>query len=247
MTTASITADEISELNERFAGKDPSEILAWALERFGERITLACSLGREDTALLDMAAKAAPENVTAQAFVLDTGRLHEETYETLMMCRDRYAGRADLTVMFPKAASVEALVRKKGPYSFYDSIDNRKECCGIRKVEPLRRALADKDAWITGLRRAQSVTRTDAKLVEIDEAHGGILKINPLVDWSTEQVQEYVQANKVPVHPLHAKGFPSIGCQPCTRAIQTGEDERAGRWWWEDPSNKECGLHVKES
>ncbi len=240
MTAASITADSIAAINAQLEGRSPQEILAWAYEKFDvDKISLACSLGAEDVALLDMLAKIKPG---ARAFVLDTGRLHEETYETLMMVRGRFDLRID--VLFPQAEAVQSLMNAKGPYSFYDSIENRKECCHIRKVEPLGRALAGLDAWITGMRRAQSVTRADTPLVEIDEAHGGIVKINPLAAMSEDELNQYNRDQKVPLNPLHAKGFPSIGCAPCTRAIQAGEDIRAGRWWWESPDNKECGLHV---
>ena len=234
-----LTTDRIEQLNQQFAGQPPEHILKWALNEFGDQISLACSLGAEDVALLDMLAKIKPG---ARAFVLDTGRLHEETYETLMLCRDRY----DLKIecYFPQSEAVQELLNSKGPFSFYDSIENRKECCAIRKVEPLGRALNGLGAWITGMRREQSVTRADTPLIEVDAAHGNILKLNPLAEWSEEQVNGYNRANKVPVNPLHAKGFPSIGCAPCTRAIQAGEDVRAGRWWWESPDSKECGLHV---
>jgi phosphoadenosine phosphosulfate reductase len=234
-----LTQQSVAELNRQLAGQPPQAVLEWALDRFGDRVALACSLGAEDVALLDMLAKIRPGS---RAFVLDTGRLHEETYETLMLCRQRF----DLKIecYFPQSAGVEALLNEKGPFSFYDSVENRKECCHIRKVEPLQRALSGLDAWITGMRRAQSVTRADTQVVELDTAHGGILKLNPLVDWSEEQVFAYNREHRVPVNPLHAKGFPSIGCAPCTRAIQPGEDIRAGRWWWESPDNKECGLHT---
>ena len=179
---------------------------------------------------------------TARVFALDTGRLHDETYLTAERVRMKY----DLEIqwMFPQREAVEQLIRVKGLYSFRDSLDNRHECCGIRKVEPLGRALAELDAWFTGLRREQSVTRTEGAEVEIDAAHGGMTKVNPLIGWTMEQVRAYAKANAVPVHPLHDKGFPSIGCAPCTRAIQPGEHPRAGRWWWEDPENKECGIHL---
>ncbi|MCR9144848.1 MAG: phosphoadenylyl-sulfate reductase [bacterium] len=238
MTTGTHTADKIAKINQELEGQSPQAILEWALKSFGDKISLACSLGAEDVALLDMMAKIQPG---ARAFVLDTGRLHEETYETLMMCRSRF----DLKIetFFPQAPAVQNLLNAKGPFSFYDSIDNRKECCHARKVEPLGRALNGLDAWITGMRRAQSVTRADTPIVEIDAAHGDIIKVNPLAAWSEGELDAYNREHKVPLNPLHAKGFPSIGCAPCTRAIQAGEDVRAGRWWWESPDNKECGLH----
>lgn len=235
----------LDELNARFAQATPQELLRWAVETFqrerpGDRVTLACSLGMEDTALVDMLCKATD---APRIFVLDTGRLHEESYETLDSLRSRY--KIPVEVMFPQPEAVQELTRNKGMFSFYESVENRKECCGIRKVEPLRRALADVDAWITGLRRSQSVTRADIRKIELDEAHG-ILKLNPLADWNENDVQAYIKAEGVPVNPLHARGFPSIGCQPCTRAIQPGEDVRAGRWWWEAADSKECGLHIKK-
>lgn len=215
------------------------EALSWAYHRFGDRVSFACSFGAEDVALLDLISKHAPG---LRVFVLDTGRLHEETYNVMEACRERYG--IEFEVCFPQTSAVEELLRAKGPHSFFESIENRKECCGIRKVEPLFRALANQDAWITGLRRAQSVTRTDLPIVETDESHGGIFKINPLAAWSEEDVWAYIRANRVPYNALHDRGFPSIGCAPCTRAIAPGEDVRAGRWWWESPEHKECGLHL---
>jgi len=151
----------------------------------------------------------------------------------------------DIAWLFPAQKPVEELVRLKGPYSFRDSLENRHECCGIRKVEPLGRALAGLDAWITGLRREQAVTRSEAREVEVDDAHGGIAKVNPIVTWSAAEVRAYADERRVPIHPLHDKGYPSIGCAPCTRAVAPGEHPRAGRWWWENPENKECGIHVR--
>jgi phosphoadenosine phosphosulfate reductase len=219
---------------------DASSVLRWAVERFGSQVTLASSFGAEDVVLIDLLAQIDPK---AKIFVLDTGRLHQETYDVMEQCRQRYGVSFD--VYFPKSESVEELLSHKGPNSFYQSIENRKECCGIRKVEPLRRALDGKKAWITGLRRAQAVTRASLPKAEIDFTHGGILKLNPLAEWSEEQVWAHIRANDVPYNALHDAGFPSIGCAPCTRAIKPGEDVRAGRWWWETPEQKECGLHVK--
>lgn len=235
----------VADLNRRHAGASPQEILRAVLAMDPERTVLACSLGIEDTVLLHMQVEEARKlGKTARAFVLDTGRLPEDSYATLEDCRQKYG--AVLDVFFPDASAVESLVRAKGPYSFYESIENRKECCRVRKVEPLKRALAGRTAWITGLRKEQSVTRSDTPLFEMDEAHGGILKVNPLADWTEKMVYDYAAAHNVPVNALHRKGFPSIGCEPCTRAVQPGEDVRAGRWWWENAAQKECGLHVKE-
>lgn len=231
----------LADLNVIFASKPPEELLQWAVNEFGSNLTLACSLGAEDMVLVDMITKVDPQ---ARIFVFDTGRLHEETYATMERARERY--NIEFESYFPNTSSAENLVRSKGPVSFYKSVENRKECCFIRKVEPLNRALSNVDAWITGLRRAQSVTRTSLEKLEIDLDHSGIIKLNPLADWSEEQVWEYLRSNEVPWNPLHDKGFPSIGCAPCTRAVSPGEDLRAGRWWWENPEQKECGLHVRQ-
>lgn len=240
-----IDSSIVAGLNERHASASAEEILRAGLEIDPDRTVLACSLGIEDTVLLHMLVQeAAKLGKQARGFVLDTGRLPEESYGVLEDCRQKYG--AVLEVFFPAAASVERLVHEKGPYSFYESVENRKECCRIRKVEPLRRALAGKSAWITGLRKEQSVTRSDTPLFELDETHGGILKVNPLANWTEKMVYDYAAAHNVPVNALHRKGYPSIGCEPCTRAVEPGEDIRAGRWWWENAAQKECGLHVKE-
>jgi phosphoadenosine phosphosulfate reductase len=177
-----------------------------------------------------------------RVFTLDTGRLNDETYEVMDATRFKYPD-VPIEVMFPERDRVEALVREKGFYSFRESIENRKECCAVRKVQPLKRALADVRAWMTGLRRDQSVTRTEMQTVEWDEGNG-IVKVNPLIEWTNDEVWAYIKQNKVPYNKLHDQGFPSIGCAPCTRAIKPGEDIRAGRWWWENPEYKECGLHA---
>lgn len=235
-----LTENPIEELNQRFEPLTPQDLLRWALETYGRDVALACSFGAEDVALVDMLARL---DATARIFVLDTGRLHEETYQVMDRCRERYG--IEFEIYNPQTADLQAMLRTKGPLSFYESIENRKECCGIRKVEPLRRALSDKRAWITGLRRAQAVTRVSLPKIEVDDTHGGILKLNPLATWSEEDVWQYIRVNGVPYNKLHDQGFPSIGCAPCTRAIRPGEDVRAGRWWWESPELKECGLHVK--
>jgi phosphoadenosine phosphosulfate reductase len=218
----------------------PQAVLAWAAARFGDRLALACSMGAEDMVLLDMLVKIQPR---ARVFLLDTGRLHQETYDLMERVRERYG--IEFEVHFPRTGAVEGLLREKGPNSFYQSVEARRECCHIRKVEPLSRALAGLDAWITGLRREQAVTRSEVAVVEEDADHGGTLKINPLVSWTEAQVWDYISEHNVPYHRLHDEGYPSIGCAPCTRAISPGEDVRAGRWWWENPEQKECGLHVR--
>jgi phosphoadenosine phosphosulfate reductase len=221
--------------------KTAQEIVRWAVQQFGNRVALASSFGAEDVAIIQMLVQATP---TPRIFTLDTGRLNQETYNVMDKIREKYT--VSIEVMFPKAEAVEQMVREKGLNLFYHSIDNRKLCCGIRKVEPLNRALATCDAWITGLRRDQVVTRAAVRKVEIDTDHNGIVKINPLADWTWEQTMEYVKKNQIPYNVLHDQGYPSIGCAPCTRAIQPGEDFRAGRWWWERPEQKECGLHVSK-
>lgn len=198
---------------------------------------LATSLGAEDMVLTDLIAKHAPD---IEIFTLDTGRLNPETYRALQQVTDRY--ERPIRVVFPRSESVERLVASQGINGFYDSVDKRKACCEVRKVEPLARALEGKRAWITGLRRAQAVTRRTLPVREFDTAHG-IEKFSPLADWQEEEVWAYIRVFGVPYNALHDRGFPSIGCQPCTRAVEPGADVRSGRWWWEDPSSKECGLH----
>jgi len=215
-------------------------LVRWAHDQFGSRLTLACSLGAEDIVLLDMLCDVTD---SPRVFVLDTGRLHEETYRTIERCRERFG--IEFEVYSPREVPLQNLLRQKGPLSFYESIENRHECCGIRKVEPLQRALADVDAWMTGLRRQQSITRSELPTIENDEAHRGIWKLNPLANWSEEQLWSHIRERGLPYNKLHDLGYPSIGCEPCTRAIKPGEDIRAGRWWWESPEHKECGLHVR--
>jgi phosphoadenosine phosphosulfate reductase len=229
---------DIDGLNGRLIGANPEDVLSWALEAFPGRVALASSFGAEDVALIDLLARTGKPY---RVFLLDTGRLHEETYDLVDRVRSRYGVKVE--VYSPRTELVEGLTTANGFGSFRLSVENRKECCFLRKVEPLRRALSTVDAWITGLRRSQSVTRAEIQVVEIDQDHGGIAKINPLVNWSEEDVWSYIRANDVPYHPLHDQGYPSIGCAPCTRPIQPGDDVRAGRWWWESPEHKECGLH----
>jgi len=233
------TAPQLREHNAAVAGAGPARILEAAARAFHPDLAFACSLGLEDMVLLDLMAAL---EIRPRVFFLDTGRLHQETYDTLAAARQRYG---PIQVLFPQAAAVEALVAAKGPNSFYDSLEDRKECCRIRKVEPLGRALAGASAWITGLRRDQAATRGELAVFEADAANGGLTKISPLLDWTLEQTWAYLREHKVPHNPLHDLGFPSIGCAPCTRAVAPGEDLRAGRWWWENPEHKECGLHAR--
>ncbi|WAM28790.1 phosphoadenylyl-sulfate reductase [Myxococcus sp. NMCA1] len=213
------------------------DLLAWAERRFGARAAIASSFGVEDMVLIDLARQHAP---SLRLFTLDTGRLPPETYELMEVVRKRYG--VTVETYFPERARVEALESTKGYFSFRHSLEARKECCAIRKVEPLSRALAGQQAWVTGLRREQSVTRTDVATLEVDGAHG-LLKLNPLARWSSRDIWAYVRAKSVPYNALHDRGYPSIGCAPCTRAVKPYEDERAGRWWWESAENRECGLH----
>ncbi|MFU8857417.1 MAG: phosphoadenylyl-sulfate reductase [Deferrisomatales bacterium] len=220
----------------------PPEILRAGIEAAGGPVALACSFSAEDLVVLDLIQGLPPSaREGVRVFALDTGRLDEETYETAEAVRLRYGVPIDW--YFPRREAVERLEREKGLYSFRDSLENRHECCGVRKLEPLGRALRGLAGWITGLRREQSVTRTDLAPIEVDEAHGGILKINPLLDWTWDRVWGYVQEKGLPVNRLHLQGYPSVGCAPCTRPVAPGEHPRAGRWWWESPEHKECGLH----
>ena len=214
------------------------EIIRAGREFAGDKISIACSFSIEDVVLVDILQKHFPQ---VAVFAIDTGRLPEETYEVTESIRQRYGISIDW--YFPQREAVEKLEREKGLFSFRESIDNRKQCCAIRKVEPLNRALNGLDGWLTGMRREQSITRAELQPLEIDEMHGGILKINPLAWWDEQKVRDYADKHRLPVNRLHHLGYPSIGCAPCTRAIKKGEDARAGRWWWEDPNHKECGLH----
>lgn len=224
---------------ERFNDQTAQEVLSWVLETYGDKVALASSFGAEDMVLADMLAKLDPK---ARVFTLDTGRLAQETYNVMDEARRRFG--MTIESFFPQTAAVEEMENEHGPNLFYNSIEQRKLCCNVRKMEPLRRALSELDAWITGLRREQAVTRTGVAKVETDEANR-MIKINPLVDWSEEQVWVYIKENNVPYNALHDQGYPSIGCAPCTRPVKPGEDIRAGRWWWESPEQKECGLHTK--
>ena len=201
----------------------------------------ANSLGAEDMVITDLIAKGGH---AIEIFSLDTGRLPAETYTLLQKTGETYPA-VPVKIYFPNTAATEQFVNQHGINAFYDSIEMRKECCRIRKIEPLQRALAGKKAWVTGLRRQQAATRTDLAEQEYDRDNG-LEKFNPLIDWTEKEVWEYIRGNNVPYNELHDKHYPSIGCAPCTRAISMGEDVRAGRWWWENPETKECGLHVKK-
>jgi len=232
--------ERIDSWNEELGTKTPEEVLRYFLDNFGGKITLGSSLGAEDQAITDMLVKLGG-NFTV--FTLDTGRLFPETYALIDKTREHY--NLEIKVYFPFPKHVEEMVNEKGVNLFYRSIEDRKRCCYLRKIEPLKRALPGNEVWITGLRKDQSLTRFYTRLVEWDETFQ-IIKVNPLLKWTEKDVWKYIREHHVPYNELHDQGFPSIGCQPCTRAIQPGEDPRAGRWWWESPEHNECGLHVKE-
>lgn len=230
----------LESLTEQLHGLSNIDALRTLAELFPGEVVFSTSLGYEDQVITDLIlANAIPIRI----FTLDTGRMFAETYSVWKKTNDRYATK--LEAYFPDRSAEESLMTTKGPYSFYDSVENRKECCGIRKVEPLNRALTGQKIWITGIRAEQSANRQSMPQLEWDAAHA-LFKFHPLMDWTFDEVKQYIKDNHVPYNPLHDRGFVSIGCQPCTRAIQLGEDFRAGRWWWEDNSKKECGLHSHE-
>ena len=224
---------------EHIESASAKQVLEWSLETFQPRIGLCTSFAAEGVVLIDMLTKLTNR---VRVFTLDTGRLMPETYAIIEAIRERYD--LEIEVFFPRTEAVEAMTREEGVNLFYRSVEARKRCCAVRKVEPLERALAGLDAWIAGLRRDQAETRTAVRKVEIDEAHGGIVKINPLADWTWSEIWSYIRAHDIPYNALHDLGYPSIGCAPCTRAVAPGEDQRAWRWWWEeDRAATECGLH----
>lgn len=231
---------QIEALNEQLKQASAQEVVNFFLAQFQGWIALSSSLGAEDQVLTDMVVKA---DNHARIFTLDTGRLFPETYDLIDATNKKYGIKIE--VFFPSASDVESMVRTGGINLFYDSIENRKQCCHVRKIMPLKRAFSGLDVWICGLRKDQSITRFYSKLVEWDE-NNGLLKVNPLISWREKDVWEYIRTHNVPYNVLHDKGFPSIGCQPCTRAVAKGEDVRAGRWWWELPEHKECGLHARK-
>jgi len=228
---------DIQFLNNRLETLTLEEVLTECYTIFDGQLAFASSLGLEDQIITH---SIATSSLSCRVFTLDTGRLFPETYELIDRTNARY--KMKIEMFFPNYEAVEKMVYEKGANLFYDSIENRKLCCSVRKTQPLNRALQGLKAWITGLRREQSITRHDIRIVEWDEMHN-LYKINPLINWSEADVKEYIRKNNIPFNTLHDKGFPSIGCQPCTRAIMAGEDIRAGRWWWENPDQKECGLH----
>ena len=228
---------KIDDIQNIIKNRPAEEILSNIHSLTSESPVFSTSLGYEDQVITHMIFS---NNLNIPIFTLDTGRLFPETYTVLNETLKKYKKKID--VFYPNTNAVEKLLTEKGPFSFYASTSDRKECCNVRKVEPLKRALKGKTIWITGIRAEQSENRTDMKQIEWDD-NNQLLKIHPLLNWTIQEVKNYINENQVPYNPLHDKGFVSIGCQPCTRAIKEGEDFRAGRWWWEDVSKKECGLH----
>jgi phosphoadenosine phosphosulfate reductase len=233
-----LTRPEIATVAARLEARPAEELLAWALGEFGDRFAIVTSFQVEGMVVLDLARRLDP---AVRVLTLDTGRLPEETYELIETVRVRFGVRVELVT--PDPAAVKAMAAEHGPNLFRRDQALRRLCCQVRKVDPLGHALAGLDAWSTGLRRDGGPTRAGIAKVEPDPAHGSIVKLNPLADWTRKQVWAYAKANQLPVHPLYEQGYTSIGCAPCTRAVLPGEDERAGRWWWEAGPDKECGLH----
>lgn len=229
----------IDDLNIQFANSTPEELLKYFYLKYGNRMALSSSLSIEDQMLTDILYKL---DSNTRVFTLDTGRLFPETYSLIDRTNLKY-GR-NLEIFFPDFNQVEEMVHSHGINLFYESIEKRKTCCAVRKINPLKRAFSELDVWVCGLRKDQSVTRKNMQKVEWDDVHG-LIKLNPLIDYTEEMIWDYIKSRKIPYNKLHDQSYPSIGCQPCTRAVQLGDDIRSGRWWWEDPEHKECGLHKR--
>ena len=230
--------NKVSKLAEKATAVSVDEMLKYIAEKFKDEITFSTSFSYEDQVITDKIIK---NNLPVSIFTLDTGRMFPETYSVWSATNQKY--NTHIRSYYPDHSAIENFVAEKGPNAFYESVENRKECCYIRKVEPLKRALKGNKVWITGLRAEHSIDRHNMPQVEWDETNE-VIKYHPILHWTFEQVKEYIRLHGVPYNPLHDKGFVSIGCAPCTRAIKPGEDFRAGRWWWEDSTKKECGLHV---
>lgn len=229
----------IRDLNERFRDASAQEVVGYFLKAYQGRIALSSSLSIEDQTLTDIIVT---QDKNTRIFTLDTGRLFPETYQLIEKTNMTYGIKIE--VFFPDYHEVQRMVREEGINLFYNSVESRHLCCQIRKLEPLKRAFQGLDVWICGLRREQSITRQDMQVVEWDEMHQ-LIKVNPLISWTEQQVWDYIKKHSVPYNKLHDRGYPSIGCEPCTRAVQPGEDVRSGRWWWESPDHRECGLHQR--
>ncbi len=230
---------DINELNHSVKDLSAEKVLEYFENIYGKGVALSSSFGVEDQVLTHMLLNI---DKHANIFTLDTGRLHPETYSVMDATNLKYSTKVN--VYFPDTQNVQKLYAQQGINGFYESIENRKSCCYARKIEPLQRALSEVDVWVTGLRASQSVTREGLNMVEYDD-NNKVIKVNPLLNWSEEDVWNYIKENKVPYNKLHDEGYPSIGCAPCTRAVEEGADIRSGRWWWENPEHKECGLHIK--
>ncbi|MFA7091706.1 MAG: phosphoadenylyl-sulfate reductase [Arcobacteraceae bacterium] len=231
--------ERVNQLNEQLSHLTSQEILEYFLKKYQGKIALSSSFGAEDQVLTHMMLDI---DKTANIFTLDTGRLPYETYSVMDNTNLKYGIKVN--VFFPEAKDIEALYSNQGINGFYESIENRKACCFVRKIRPLQRALKDLEVWVTGVRASQSVTREQMQLVEYDE-NNSVIKVNPLLLWSEKEVWDFIKEHKVPYNKLHDQGYPSIGCAPCSRAVKENEDIRSGRWWWENPEHKECGLHKK--
>lgn len=233
--------DNVKEIKEQLEGLSSEEILQFLGREYSTYAVFSTSFGLEDQVITH---QIFDQNLPLGVFTLDTGRLFPETYSVWSRTLDKY--QRAITTVYPQHESIEKLVSEKGPNSFYASLENRLECCSIRKIEPLQRALADKQVWITGIRQEQSANRKTMDWVEWDESHQ-LIKVHPLFYWTEEEVQAYIKKHHIPYNSLHDKGFPSIGCAPCTRAVPPGGDSRDGRWWWEGQTKKECGLHITQN
>lgn len=232
--------NNIKELNKILLDKDPEFILRYFIDKYKDKVIFSTSFSIEDQVITHILYKITPQ---PKIFTLDTGRLPEETYKTIEKTREYF--NISIEIYFPDYHLVEEMVKEKGPNLFYNSIEDRKRCCYVRKIEPLKRALKGYDVWITGLRREQSITRQNINIADYDEANQ-IIKVNPLYNWSEEEVWNYIKKNNIPYNSLYDKNYTSIGCEPCTRPTKVGEDVRGGRWWWEKPETKECGLHFQK-
>jgi phosphoadenosine phosphosulfate reductase len=240
MSTFELIDDlEAGELSVEFEGAEPQELLEWAFERFAPRIAISTAFQIDGVALIDMAYELNPE---VRVFSVDTGRLPQETFDLIENLRGRYPG-LELDLLSPDAEVVSRMVGKHGPNLFYERVDLRLLCCQVRKVLPLTRYLPQLDAWVTGLRRDQWASRAEIRKVEIDHDHGAIVKLNPLAEWTEDEVWDYVRSRDIPYNTLYDHGYTSIGCASCTRAVAPGEPTRNGRWWWETNAPKECGIH----
>ena len=233
---------KIKALNDELSKMSPEDILKWCVKELGQNIALATSFQAQGMVLIDMLMKI---DNSARIFTVDTGRLNQQTYDVLDEVRSKYGNKIE--VLFPDRKQVEDMVKENGMNLFYKGVENRLMCCQIRKANPLNNFLKSLDGWITSIRREQTATRAAADKFELDTLHGNILKVNPIVDWTEEMVWDYIKKNKVPYNKLHDMGYPSIGCEPCTRAVKEGDDPRSGRWWWESDSAKECGIHFDHS